>query len=368
MDDTMEQVDAKLETTTNSNVANVSLSKNRRRISPPRKHKSASPSPARKRSKSPKHKYLSKVQMSSKSDSKEDVGTMKEKLEQDQAVSDEEDVKSYKSIEVRIPSAQLYADDSDFSVTESESPKSYKYPGYTDNKSEENTPKENRFPGFMDHNVSVPESINGKANDSLNFTKETEFEDDQPLESTRYSKPNKSHDDIDTHQFHSTEEPELQKLISSGEKSEVSDILSSERSVISPLPQTDYNMASARFQVLNPKASLNSPIPAIRRSQVKLEGSTKTSPVVTPRSPNSSVQPTPTPRKKTVQKKRLEYKHESIHTESVSSYIPSDDEDFLGNGDYSDDFNEDGSSRMSSPAVGTSSKWIPSTKLGYTIS
>jgi hypothetical protein len=45
---------------------------------------------------------------------------------------------------------------------------------------------------------------------------------------------------------------------------------------------------------------------------------------VTPRSPGSSRHPTPTPRKKTVQRKRLEYKHESIHTESVSSYVPSD--------------------------------------------
>jgi hypothetical protein len=157
--------------------------------------------------------------------------------------------------------------------------------------------------------------------------------------------------------------------MSSGEKSEVSDILSTDRSIVSPMPLSDNNMASARFQVLNPKASMNSPLPAIRRSQAKVEGSvTKTSPVVTPRSPGSSRHPTPTPRKKTVQRKRLEYKHESIHTESVSSYVPSDEEDFLANNEYSDDFNDNDSSYRMSPDVGHSQNWIPSTKLGYTIS
>ena len=369
MDDTMEQVDVKLDS-----IGNSSVRKNRRRISPPRKHKTATPStsPVRKRSKSPKHRYLSKVQMSSKSDSRDDEGIAMEKTEQDPElhVSDEEDVKSYKSIEVRIPSAQMYEEDSDFNTTtETESPKSYKYPGYSD-KSGSNSQKDSKFPGFMDQNVSVPGSINGKPNGSLNYTRDNEFEDDdQPLESTRYSKPNKSHDDIDTHQFQSTDEPELQKLMSSGEKSEVSDILSTDRSIVSPMPLSDNNMASARFQVLNPKASMNSPLPAIRRSQAKVEGSvTKTSPVVTPRSPGSSRHPTPTPRKKTVQRKRLEYKHESIHTESVSSYVPSDEEDFLANNEYSDDFNDNDSSYRMSPDVGHSQNWIPSTKLGYTIS
>jgi hypothetical protein len=55
--------------------------------------------------------------MSSKSDSRDDEGIAMEKTEQDPElhVSDEEDVKSYKSIEVRIPSAQMYEEDSDLS-------------------------------------------------------------------------------------------------------------------------------------------------------------------------------------------------------------------------------------------------------------
>ncbi|CAC5419568.1 unnamed protein product [Mytilus coruscus] len=364
MDDTLEQNESNFDNTVKS-----TMKKNRRRISPPRKPKPSAPSPVRKRSKSPKHKYLSKVQISSKSESRDDDLTNSGQIEKEEHVSDEEDIKSFKSIEVRIPSAQMYEDDSDFT----DSPKSYKYmyPGHIDkSRSEESSLKDNRFPGFMDHNVSVPASINGKTNDSLNSTRDNYYEEDyQPLESTRYSKRNKSHDDIDTQQFQSTEEPELQKLMSSGEKSEVSDILSTDRSEASPnvLPPFDYNMTSARFQVLNPKASMQSPLPAIRKSQAKLDGSGKTSPIVTPRSPGSSRHPTPTPRKKTAQRKRIDFKPDSIHTESVSSYIPSDEEDILGNDGYSDDFNDNSSSRMS-PIVSHSNKWIPSTKLGYTIS
>jgi hypothetical protein len=70
-------------------------------------------------------------------------------------------------------------------TTETESPKSYKYPGYSD-KSGSNSQKDSKFPGFMDQNISVPGSINGKPNGSLNYTRDNEFEDDdQPLESTR---------------------------------------------------------------------------------------------------------------------------------------------------------------------------------------
>ncbi|XP_076099110.1 uncharacterized protein LOC143068729 [Mytilus galloprovincialis] len=365
MDDTVEQNESNFDDTVKS-----TMKKNRRRISPPRKPKPSAPSPVRKRSKSPKHKYLSKVQISSKSESRDDDFTTSGQIEKEEHVSDEEDAKSFKSIEVRIPSAQMYEDDSDFA----DSPKSYKYPGHMDkSRSEESSPNDNKFPGFMDHNVSVPASINGKTNESLNSTRDHYYEHDeedyQPLESTRYSKPNKSHDEIDTQQFQSTEEPELQKLMSSGEKSEVSDILSTSRSEVSPnvIPPFDYNMTAARFQVLNPKASIQSPLPAIRKSQTKLDESGRTSPVVTPRSPGSSRHPTPTPRKKTAQRKRMDFKPDSIHTESVSSYIPSDEEDILGNDGYSDDFNDNSSSRMS-PIVSHSNKWIPSTKLGYTIS
>lgn len=358
----LNEMDTTLEQTKQTNLDSTlgaAVKKNKRRISPPRKKKGSSPSPSRKRSNSPKHKYLSKVQISSKSESRD--GDLTLEAEKDQNVSEDEDIKSYKSIEVRIPSAQMYEEDSDFTG----SPKSQRYPGYIDNNdSDSNRSKEQRFPGFIDHDVSVPESINGKANISLNSTTDHEYDDDQPLESTRYSKPNKSRDDIDTHQFQSTDEPELQKLISSGERSEVSDILSTDRSMYSPMPPSDFNIVSERFNVLNPKASMQSPLPAIRKSHTKLGSVPKTSPVVTPRSPSGSHHPTPTPRKKTIQKRRMDFKPDSIHTESVSSYVPSD-EDMFGNEDYSDDFN--GSSRMS-PEVGQSSKWIPSTKLGYTIS
>uniref|UniRef100_A0A8W8I4D7 Uncharacterized protein n=2 Tax=Magallana gigas TaxID=29159 RepID=A0A8W8I4D7_MAGGI len=86
------------------------------------------------------------------------------------------------------------------------------------------------------------------------------------------------------------------------------------------------------------------------------------SPSRTPRSPspgltNSSKFPTPRPRK-LARERRMDFKQESIHTESVSSYFPSD-----GEGGGTDD---DAPSRLSTPDIHVK-KYVPSTKLGYTI-
>lgn len=263
-------------------------------------------------------------------------------------------------------------DDSDISLSESDVP-------------DDSVPNKNaKFPGFIDHNASIPESIKGKANITNNISKDYDNEEEfEPLESTRYSKQNEesqliqSGDDYDTKQFHSTDEPELQRLMSSGEKSEVSDVLSGEktdRSINSPVPPS-ASWVSSKFQVINPKASLQSPIPAVRRSQVKLGSSAgRPTPTDSPRSSRaSSKYPTPRAslRAKTTGQKRFEFKHDSIHTESVSSYAPSDASISLASdGAYSDDFHPGASdediSRLSSPDEKLP-KMIPSTKLGYTI-
>ena len=243
---------------------------------------------------------------------------------------------------------------------------------------------------FIDDDT-LPEPIAADGSASMNST--TVFDDDSPLESTRVSKqfrPDipktdslfKSTDDYDTKQFHSTDEPELQKLISDDEKSDTLPTPQTNRSSIVHSPATqaaDKTRLSMKFEVINPKASLQSPLPAMRRSQqLKIDSmNARPSPTGTPRSRSSqgsSKQPTPRPRKQ-LREKRLEFKKESIHTESVSSYQPSESENILSlisDGSYSDDFNmsnmssdKDGSSNISIPEL---PKLIPSTQLGFTIS
>lgn len=234
---------------------------------------------------------------------------------------------------------------------------------------------------------TLPESIRADGNQSFNTT----IDDDSPLESTRVSKqfrtgPQtgeslfKSTEDYDTKQFHSTDEPELQKLMSEDEKSETQPTPVTDRSVRSQSPAlttgTNTNRLSMKFEVLNPKASQQSPLPALRRSQqLKIDSiNARPTPTDTPRSRSSQgspKQPTPRPRKQ-LRERRLEFKKESIHTESVSSYMPSESENILSlisDGSYSDDFHmsseKEDSSRLS---VSELPKLIPSTKLGFTIS
>ena len=217
-----------------------------------------------------------------------------------------------------------------------------------------------------------------------------EFEDDSPLESTRVSKQFrtmppageslfKSTEDYDTKQFQSTDEPELQKLMSEDEKTETLITPATDRSIqsVSPLPTGVSNSTrlSMKFEVLNPKASQQSPLPAVRRSQQLKIDSINARPTPTdtgtPRSRSSRGTPSPRQRKP-IRERKLDFKKESIHTESVSSYQPSESENILSlisDGSYSDDFNassgRDASSRLSTPDLFP--KLIPSTKLGFTI-
>jgi hypothetical protein len=56
----------------------------------------------------------------------------------------------------------------------------------------------------------------------------------------------------------------------------------------------------------------------------------------------------------------MDFKQESIHTESVSSYFPSD-------GDEEGGTDDDAPSRLSTPDINVKKYNIPTTKLGYTI-
>ncbi|XP_021344772.1 uncharacterized protein LOC110444734, partial [Mizuhopecten yessoensis] len=376
---------------------NSTSKSNRRRISPPRRKQKQS----RNQSKSPR----GSKQALGKSKSAELKGSKNvepKSAEENLSDRDSPSLPSQRSIQVRIPSAQMHEESDD---DESFSDLELKAQG-----------KSGRFPGFHDDNESLPDSIGAEAmdnkfdNDSFEL-KEDDF--DQPLESTRNSKPSppkakkwhsrkssedpnnlynddsfesdisprrekadmpeksrtfQSTEDYSTHQFQSTEEPELQRLMSSGERSELSDVMSSEKSAKSPVPLT-ASMNSARFQVINPKASLQSPIPALRRSQVKLDGSMgRPSPTGTPRSQTSSRFPTPKPRKANTREKRTELKRESLHTESISSYVPSDG-DFnpsLESDNYSDDFSSL-SGREELKKMKDLPRIFPSAKLGYTI-
>ena len=198
-------------------------------------------------------------------------------------------------IEVHIPSARAYDTDSDATLSD-DFDKDY------DNESERKDTK-SKFPGFNTPDEPLPDSIDGDAHKSINVT----VDDDSPLESTRMSKqfqPGavvanselfKSTEDYDTKQFHSTDEPELQKLISEDEKSERSESKSisvnvtpkSNRSLSPASAKGTSNRAriSMNFEIINPTASQQSPLPAIRRSTMKLDSlNARPSPTNTPRS------------------------------------------------------------------------------------
>lgn len=302
-------------------------------------------------------------------------------------------------IEVHIPSARAYeSDDEDDEDTVSND--SIEIP---DSSRKETKSK---FPGFNEGDTTLPCSI-----EADNKSQNTTIDDDSPMESTRVSKqfrsgPKageslfKSTEEYDTKQFHSTDEPELQKLISDDEKSETQPTPITDRSVKSQwtsvsdksgrsqTPVTDKSARSQspamtaasqrlsmKFEVLNPKASQQSPLPALQRSQqLKVDSlNARPTPTDTPlsRSSNSSLkQPIPQPRKQ-LRERKMEFKKDSIHTESVSSYMPSESENILSlisDGSYSDDFmhgsEKDSSSQLSTPDL---PKLIAATKLGYTI-
>ena len=277
-----------------------------------KKSKSRDGSPAkskqkRTRSKSPKSKKGLK-QKAAAADSEEESGDGKEPVDLEPVTQDivspdlpggaekidSESVPSSR-IEVHIPSARAYDSDSEATLSD-------EFDNEYDNESERKDTK-SKFPGFNTPDETLPGSIQGDVNKSINVT----VDDDSPLESTRVSKqfrPGalageselfKSTEDYDTKQFHSTDEPELQKLISEDEKSERSESKSisvnvtpkSNRSLSPASAKGTSNRAriSMNFEVLNPTASQQSPLPAIRRSTMKLDSlNARPSPTNTPRS------------------------------------------------------------------------------------
>ena len=269
-----------------------------------------------------------------------------------------------RSIEVRMPSIHTSRDEEDASdATISDSGEEDDLP-LPDGSFSQNGHKKHplNFPTYLKQSESLPESIEGRPNQSLNTT--TGLEDNSPLESTRNyntgvgdSKNMQSTDDFDTKQtFHSTSEPELQDLVSDEEHDQ--------------LEAADKKGVAKKFPVINPMLSQNSPIPSTRRSVAKLDLSRSQLPAtpradsVTPRSSRSASPKRPTPRPR----RPLRDFRESIHTDSLSSYMPSDPENVMasfssGEGNYSDDFLDE-----SSNAIPDKPGLIPSTKLGYTIS
>ena len=267
-----------------------------------------------------------------------------------------------RSIEVRMPSVHTSQDDgSEATITDSEEDEGVPLP----DESFSQNARKNRpisFPNYLKQSESLPESIYGQPNQSLNTT--TGVDDNSPLESTRNYNPEvgssrnmQSTDDFDTKQtFHSTSEPELQGLVSDEEHEKAE-------------PMGKKAAAAIKFPVINPMMSENSPVPSTRRSVAKLELSKSQLPATprgdtsTPRSSRSGSPKRPTPRPR----RPLRDLRESLHTESVSSYMPSDPENMMasfssGEGNYSDDFLEE-----SSRASPDKPRLIPSTKLGYTI-
>lgn len=266
-----------------------------------------------------------------------------------------------RSIEVRMPSMSQ-DDASEATITDSEEDdvplpdESFSHNG--------NKRRPANFPSYLKQSESLPDSIDGRPNQSLNTT--TGLDENSPLESTRNYHPDvgdsrnmQSTDDFDTKQmFHSTSEPELQELVSDEEQGRVKNMGARQVTV------------SSKFPVINPMLSEKSPVPSTRHSVANLELSRSQMPVtpradtVTPRSSRSSSPKRPTPRPR----RPLRDWKESIHTDSLSSYMPSDPENVQasfssGEGNYSDDFFEE----SGAGDVPDRPHLIPSAKLGYTI-
>ncbi|XP_059164723.1 myb-like protein V [Physella acuta] len=324
----------------------------------------------------------------------------------DDQISTHSDVLSSRSrsIEVRLPSAEP---DIDISSSADESDEEIPLPD--DSVQENNKIQVLNFPRYLSQEKSLPDSINGEPNASLNVS--GALEENSPLESTRHSKSLTSDQndsrvlqstEYDTRQYLSTDEPELQGLMS--EDGNVSDAAESGRKSVSIV------RTSQKFPVINPQLSENSPVPSIRRSAAKFDPSaysyipsiadsknriSPTSPrpsppksnvssrtksdqapkaqnnlaaspklPITPRSLVASPKyPIPRPRKPI---------RESIHTDSLSSYMPSDPDNVIvslssNSGNYSDDFLQLESGESADPSVEQFPKIISSAKLGYTI-
>lgn len=274
-----------------------------------------------------------------------------------------------RSIEVRLPSINTVQDDVSVSTFTDSDEESVPLPDDSFNQNHSNARVLN-FPGYLKQSASIPESIKGQLNLSLNTT--AEMDENSPLESTRNSKNYNtdlgnsriapSTDDFDTKQFQSTSEPELQALLSDDD--------------VQPPDSKNSAALGMKFPFINPLVSQQSPIPSTRRSVVKLDvnknqqieshrnGSNNTPPSSLSGSPKH---PTPQPRR------HLKDLKESINTDSISSYLPSDSEKMIGSfssgeGNYSDEFQAHASgATIPTKIPSEQTRLIPSTKLGYTI-
>lgn len=269
--------------------------------------------------------------------------------------SDQLSARSQKSIEIRIPSADIQ----EYDQSDTESETSF---GSPEPPSDVTSTK---FPGFMNKDDKVLGSIEGKPQKSLNWST-SHLDDNQPLESTRYSKDWRatyadsklfqSTGDTDTKQFQSTDEPELQLLMSDGDSDQ------SERSKLSPKSDSQSHF---KFPQINPVTSDNSPAMSLRKSQLKFDADSLKLPAPdTPRSQGSSRHPTPTPRGRRG-KDSLD-----PHSDSISSYVPTDGDfhqNSLSDPNYSDEFQSETDSRASSRQSPSMPRIISSTRLGYTI-
>ncbi|XP_005105998.1 microtubule-associated protein 10 [Aplysia californica] len=318
-----------------------------------------------------------------------------------------------RSIEVHLPSAKAELNDTD-TITDAEDDDE-DIPLPDESLNEQYKPQSVNLPQYIAKNTSLPDSIDGVPNASLNVS--GALDDNSPLESTRHSRnmTEEQNDsrvlqstDYDTRQFHSTDEPELQELMSE-EENRSGGGESGRRSAASL-------RTSQKFPVINPQLSENSPVPSVRRSTTKLDvgahsylpsmslskgqvspvssrpNSRPSTPkgknpdnlqplnpkggVITPRNSITPRSMSPSPKRPTPrQKKPLREFRESIHTESLSSYMPSDPENLLvslssnSGGNYSDDFQPLGSGESGEPtsSVEQLPKIVPSTRLGYTI-
>ena len=315
-----------------------------------------------------------------------------------------------RSIEVHLPSAQADPNDSDNITDDDDIP----LPDESLNASMQSV----NLPQYIARTASLPDSIDGVHNESLNIS--GAVTENSPMESTRHSKNMTEENnvmqstDYDSRQFHSTEEPELQGLISD-EDNPSGTGGSSQRSIVDNLVSV---RTSQKFPVINPQASENSPVPSVRKSTTKLDagvhsylpsvslskgqgsprsqGSPVTSRpatptkskgksydlqpinpkggIITPRSNRTTPRsPSPSLKRPIPNRKKPTNFRESIHTESLSSYVPSDPDNVIvslsssGGGVYSDDFQDNSDSLIAAASNEKFPNIIPSSKLGYTI-
>lgn len=288
--------------------------------------------------------------------------------------------RSHRSIEIHIPSASLHEDSmasssatskvaSDLSDQETESPVHI-------------------APSRM---ISSPGDIEARLRE---LQEQTEYLRKKKEENLKAFHSEVSQDHASEAEYseawESTEEKELQEIkhnsdsesASDGNKSKSEASKSyhsaksniSKQSLASQVSKQSYTSQGSKIKILakNPTMSSTSPSvaprPSIIRRQISRGDSFDSTPSP-PRSPKPKPRPgsrSTTPRRKFKRVPRI--RQESVHTDSVSSYVPSDPENIhvsqSGGDDYEADFNSDGSDTDIAKAVKPN---IPANKLGYTM-